>query len=330
MPFRLDTPGVHTTITRTSHQEVTTCVALGIQAVLINLEDSFLHDFRTIVVAHEELLVSGVHETGIGNNRGCNEGVLRVVADELSSFVIRLRQRTTCVPTVGVVFVIHIRIEVDTREKQLCSRLAYTIRRYTLSRKLHLQILQLIHQPFIEFMAWLVVRILIGLGGNKRSIEEEIHEVEIVESTNPTHLCQTIFILIRLLRAIRQIVVAILDIEVQTGINTFDHTTRTGPVGSRKATGLIIIPDPESLIGCQVITIPDGTIEAGHTCIHIFDIGVFTRSRLTNDGHTGITLGEHTIRIEGCRRVRINRLGIQVLHARNHTERYTNQCDVFY
>ena len=275
MPLCLDTPSIHTAITRAGNQEVCAGMALRIKTILINLEDSFLHDLRTIVISHKELLISGVNKTGVRSNRSGYKSVLRVIRDYCGCSIIGFLPHITGSPRL-VIFIIYIRIEVNSRQEELCRSFTDTVRLYTLCRKFNLQILQLFYQPLIEFMTRDIVRIFVGLRSNKRRIEEEVHEVEIVERTNPTYLCHTIFILICLCRTISQIVVAILDIEVQTGIDTFNHTAGTGPVGRRKTARLIIIPDPESLIRSQVVTIPDGTIETRHTGIHIFHIGVLT------------------------------------------------------
>ena len=167
------------------------------------------------------------------------------------------------------------------------------------------------------------VRELCGLLGDQRCIEVHIHEVEDVERTDPTYLSDTVLIFLGLTGSVLQIVVTILDVEVETGVDRPDHGVGTSPVGGVHLFGLRIVPDPPSLIGCQLIAVPDGTVEAGRTCIDILYVGVLTRTGLTDDSHTGVAFGEHSILVKGSRRVRVNRCGIQILHTCSHCQNDT-------
>ena len=126
------------------------------------------------------------------------------------------------------------------------------------------------------------VRELIGILRYKRSIEIHIHEIEEMQRTDEAHFCLTVFLFVGILRSIGQIVVAILDIQHETRIDSTDHGIGTGPVGGIQLFCFRIIPDPPSLIGRELVAIPDGTVETGSTGIDILDIRVFTRSLLTN------------------------------------------------
>ena len=150
-----------------------------------------------------------------------------------------------------------------------------------------------------------------------------------MQSTDESHFCETILVFLCFSRCIGEVVITILNIEVQTGIDSTNHGIRSRPVSLVHLLCLCIIPNPPCLVCCQLITIPNGTIESGGTCVNIFHIGVTSCISLSDECQTSVAFGEHTILIKGCRRVWIKRFGIQILHTGGHTQSHTYQCEIF-